>query len=93
VLLGGCSAFQKHPEPVAATPPPVAQVACVEASAIPAEPAMVGTRFNGDAKHDLQVLAPNAKALRDWGQQLRAMLDACAPTSAAAEATEPAAKP
>jgi len=40
---------------------------------------MVGQRFNGDAKHDLQVLAPNAKALRDWGQQLRALLDGCAP--------------
>jgi hypothetical protein len=40
---------------------------------------MVGQRFNGDAKHDLQVLAPNAKALRDWGQQLRALIDACTP--------------
>lgn len=43
---------------------------------------MVGQRFNGDAKHDLQVLAPNAKALRDWGQQLRALLDGCAPKPA-----------
>jgi len=39
---------------------------------------MVGTRFNGDARHDLQVLAPNAKALRDWGQAMHAMLEACA---------------
>jgi hypothetical protein len=39
---------------------------------------MVGSRFNGDAKHDLQVLAPNAKALRDWGQAMHAMLQACA---------------
>jgi hypothetical protein len=49
---------------------------------------MVGSKFNGDAKHDLQVLAPNAKALRDWGEQLHAMLQACAPKPAA-----PAAKP
>ena len=35
---------------------------------------MVGQRFNGDAKHDLQVLAPNARALREWGQQLHALL-------------------
>lgn len=40
---------------------------------------MVGQRFNGDAKHDLQVLAPNAQALRDWGRQLRALLQACEP--------------
>lgn len=40
---------------------------------------MVGQKFNGDAKHDLQVLAPNAKALRDWGQQLRVLLRACEP--------------
>ena len=35
---------------------------------------MVGSKFNGDARHDLQVLAPNAKALRDWGEQMHAML-------------------
>ena len=49
---------------------------------------MVGGKFNGDAKHDLQVLAPNAKALRDWGEQLQAMLQNCAPKPAA-----PAANP
>jgi len=45
---------------------------------------MVGSRFNGDAKHDLQVLAPNAKALREWGEQMHAMLQACAPKAATA---------
>jgi hypothetical protein len=78
LLLGGCAAAQK-PAPVAAAPPPLEPVACVDPAQIPAEPGMVGSKFNGDAKHDLQVLAPNAKALRDWGQQLRALLGACAP--------------
>jgi hypothetical protein len=50
---------------------------------------MVGQKFNGDAKHDLQVLAPNAKALRDWGQQLRALLDGCTPKPAETEAAAP----
>jgi len=55
---------------------------------------MVGQRFNGDAKHDLQVLAPNAKALREWGQHLRALLEGCAPkVTEAAAAEEPSAKP
>jgi hypothetical protein len=37
----------------------------------------VGQKFNGDAKHDLQVLAPNAVALRQWGEQLQALLQGC----------------
>ena len=82
LMLAGCTAMQQHP-PAAAAPPPAAQAACVDASAIPAEPAMVGNKFNGDAKHDLQVLAPNAKALRDWGEQLHAMLQSCAGPAAA----------
>ncbi len=86
VLLGGCSVFQPHPPAAAAAPPPPDPVACVDPAKIPAEPPMVGQRFNGDAKHDLQVLAPSAKALRDWGQQLRALLEGCAGRPAAAPA-------
>jgi hypothetical protein len=80
LLLGGCAGLQKHPQADAAPPPPAAPaiVPCVQAAQIPAEPPMVGSRFNGDAKHDQQVLAPNAKALRDWGQAMHAMLQACA---------------
>jgi hypothetical protein len=78
LLLGGCAAVQK---PVARNPPPL-QTACVDPAQIPAEPPMVGQKFNGDAKHDLQVLAPNAKALREWGEQLHSMLQACAPQPA-----------
>ena len=76
VLLAGCAQTQAHP--LASRPAPAAQTACVDAGQIPAEPPMVGARFNGDARHDLQVLAPNAKALRDWGQTMHAMLEACA---------------
>jgi len=77
LLLGGCASLQKHP--AVAEAPPSVTAPCVDPALIPAEPPMVGSKFNGDAKHDLQVLAPNAKALRDWGQQLRLLLEACEP--------------
>lgn len=94
LLLGGCAMFHKPAAVAKAAPPPPAPVACVDPAQIPDEPPMVGQRFNGDAKHDLQVLAPNAKALRDWGQQLRTLLDGCAPKPVeTAAVTEPAAKP
>jgi len=85
LLLGGCASPQKHPE--AAALPPSASAPCVDPAQIPAEPPMVGQKFNGDAKHDLQVLAPNAKALRDWGQQLRVLLEACEPAPVDSTAT------
>jgi hypothetical protein len=53
-------------------------VACVAPGEIPAEPPTVGQRFNGDAKHDLAILAPSAQALRKWGQDMRALLERCA---------------
>ena len=90
LLLSGCSALQHHPAAVAAAPPPApVPAACVDPAAIPAEPPMVGSKFNGDAKHDLQVLAPNAKALRDWGEQMRAMLQGCAAQGAPTAAAKP----
>ena len=61
-----------------AVPTPVpTPVACVDRSAIPSEPKRVSDRFNGDARHDLQILAPNAQELRSWGQALRRLLDNC----------------
>jgi hypothetical protein len=78
LLLGGCAALHKPPKAAVVPPPPPVRVACVNAGQIPAEPPMVGTKFNGDAKHDLQVLAPNAQALRQWGQELRTLLEKCA---------------
>ena len=52
-------------------------VACIDPAEIPAEPPTIGQRFNGDAKHDLAILAPNAQALRKWGQEMRALLEQC----------------
>jgi hypothetical protein len=62
-------------------------VACIDPAEIPAEPPTVGQRFNGDAKHDLAILAPSAQALRKWGQDMRALLEKCA-AAAPAEAGE-----
>lgn len=56
-------------------------VSCVDPADIPPEPEQVGDKFNGDAKHDLGILAPNALELRKWGRALRAlMVPACTPT-------------
>ena len=76
LLTGGCAAMHKHP---VATPPPaaVAAASCVDPSQVPTEPPTVGQKFNGDAKHDLQILAPNALALRQWGEKLRGLLEPC----------------
>ena len=94
LLLGGCASL-RHPHPEAIVPPrPLEPVACVDRAQIPAEPPRVGSRFNGDAKHDLQVLAPSARALREWGQQLQTLLQACvAKPGETPAAVEPAVKP
>ena len=83
VVIGGCA--HRQPEiqvrevirEVPVPTPVLTPVACVERSAIPAEPRRVSQRFNGDAKHDLQILAPSAQELRNWGQALRRLLDKC----------------
>lgn len=62
-------------------------VACVELTEIPPEPPTVGQRFNGDARHDLAILAPSAQAVRKWGQDMRTLLEKCA-AAAPAEAGE-----
>ncbi len=49
-------------------------VRCVDPSDIPPEPGQVRDQFNGDAKHDLGILAPNALELRAWGRALRALI-------------------
>lgn len=88
LLAAGC----KH---TPAAPPPAqirevlvpTPVTCVNPADIPREPPTVAQRFNGDAKHDLGILAPNARALREWGQKLRALLEACVIKAPGAEAT------
>jgi hypothetical protein len=54
-----------------------APVKCVDPAQIPKEPPRVSSQFNGDAKHDLAILAPSAQALREWGQEMRTLLERC----------------
>jgi hypothetical protein len=49
-------------------------VPCVDPAKVPAEPAQVGDRLNGDAVHDLGIVAPSAIELRKWGRSLRALI-------------------
>lgn len=49
-------------------------VPCVDAAAVPAEPAQVQSLLNGDAEHDLGIVAPSALELRIWGRTLRALI-------------------
>jgi hypothetical protein len=78
VALAGCETVPEPPVEVPVEPPPPPEpVACVGPEQIPAEPPTVASRFNGDARHDLEILAPSARALRQWGQDLRALLEGC----------------
>jgi len=52
-------------------------VTCVDPQRIPAEPPLVAQQFNGNARHDLVILAENAQDLRKWGQEMRALLEMC----------------
>ena len=78
------------PEIVIHEVPVPTPVACIDPAEIPPEPPTVSRRFNGDAKHDLAILAPNAQALRKWGQDMRALLDRCIAAVPADEAEDAA---
>ena len=52
-------------------------VTCVDPRRIPPEPPLVAQRFNGNARHDLVILAENAQELRAWGQEMRTLLEMC----------------
>ena len=79
LALGACQALQPGNQANAIAVPTPAP--CVVPGDIPTEPPQVGDQFNGDAKHDLQILAPSALALRKWGQELRALIvPACTTT-------------
>lgn len=72
LLLSACQTTQPGIE-VREVPVPT-PVRCVDPADIPPEPEQVGDQFNGDAKHDLGILAPNALELRSWGRTLRALI-------------------
>lgn len=74
VLVAGCA----HKQEVVIREVPVpTPVTCVDPARIPAEPPRVAQRFNGNARHDLGILAENATELRTWGQEMRALLEMC----------------
>jgi hypothetical protein len=85
--LAGCKTVAEPPALVQHVFVPT-PVACIDPAEIPAEPPTVSRRFNGDAKHDLAILAPNAQALRKWGQDMRALLDKCVADASAESAEE-----
>ena len=51
-------------------------VACAPAS-LPAEPETISPRLTGNAERDIGIVAASALRLRQWGRELRAMLEAC----------------
>lgn len=52
-------------------------VRCVDPSAVPGEPVQVGSRLNGNARHDADILGASAIQLRQWGRELRALITPC----------------
>lgn len=73
-LLAGCA---HKPEVEIREVPVPTPVTCVDPNAIPAEPPRVARRFTGNARRDLEILAVNAQALRQWGQEMRSLLEKC----------------
>jgi hypothetical protein len=74
VALAGCA----HEPAVEIREVPVpTPVTCVDPARIPEEPPRVAQRFNGNARHDLVILAESAQDLRAWGQEMRSLLEMC----------------
>ncbi len=74
ITLAGCTTA---PEPgirvhTVEVPTPVP---CVDENEVPVEPPLVGDQLNGNARHDLGIIAPSALELRIWGRTLRALID------------------
>ena len=74
VALAGCAHQPKVEVREVPVPTPVA---CVDPQTIPEEPPRVAQQLNGNARHDLVIVADSAQDLRSWGQALRALLDEC----------------
>lgn len=49
-------------------------VPCVDPAQVPVEPPQVGDQLNGDARHDLGIVAQSALHLRAWGETLHALI-------------------
>ena len=50
---------------------------CIKPSQIPKAPPRIGDQLNGDAQHDLNLVAASAVRLRAYGDVLLALLVAC----------------
>jgi hypothetical protein len=74
VALAGCTHTPEVEIRNVLIPTPVT---CVDRHRIPPEPPRVAQRFNGDARHDLVILAENAQDLREWGHEMRSLLEMC----------------
>ncbi len=74
-VLAGCT--HREPEVQIREVPVPTPVACVDPQQIPEEPPRVAQLFNGNARHDLVILAENAQQLRTWGQNMRSLLEMC----------------
>jgi hypothetical protein len=72
--LAGCA---HEPEVEIREVPVPTPVTCVDPRRIPPEPPLVAQQFNGNARHDLVILAENAQELRKWGQEMRSLLEMC----------------
>lgn len=72
--LAGCAHKPEVQIREVAVPTPVT---CVDPRRIPEEPPRVARLFNGNARHDLEILAANAQQLRAWGQEMRTLLEMC----------------
>jgi hypothetical protein len=80
ISLAGCAGANRTPPAVEVRVQrveiPVA-VACIDKTAIPAEPVMIAGRLTGNASQDLDLVSASALRLRVWGRELRAMLGGC----------------
>lgn len=52
-------------------------VPCLHEDQIPLEPGKVGSMLNGNAAHDLPIVAASALELRKWGGELMALVQGC----------------
>lgn len=73
ISLAACSHDQQPGVEVRTVEVPT-PVRCVDPADVPAEPEQVGDQLNGDAVHDLGIVAPSALELRKWGRSLRALI-------------------
>lgn len=70
LLLAGCASSGPK---VVRVPVPVT---CVQGE-IPPEPPTVADRLDGNAEHDIGIIAASALRLRAWGRELSAIVKGC----------------